>query len=79
MKLVYAGWVGCREMHMYVKSSLGMLRREGWVPALCQKVSTSPGSGLCGCTVLCGQAWISSGEHLVQLLCHNLPMFLAHL
>lgn len=41
--------VGCLEMHVYVKSSLGVLRREGCVPALCQKVSASPGSGLCRC------------------------------
>lgn len=45
------------------------------MPALCQKVSASPESGLCRCTVLCGQAWTSSGEHFVQLLCQNLPIW----
>lgn len=37
-----AGWslcmrIGCLEVHIYVKSTLGMLRREGCVPASCAR------------------------------------------
>lgn len=68
---------------MYMKSSLGMLRREGCVPALCQKVSACPVSGLCRCTHCAlwagmDQQWGTLRTALVPEPSH-MEVFLAHL